>query len=93
MTTDEQINAAIELLRSNGFVVDRPELGPWQTPGELRAQFPGLSSSAMTIRISKFRGPFPQERGASGRLTRLRSTPELRELLSRPPAPGRKGQP
>ena len=87
--TDEQINAAIELLRGAGYRVERPEWGPWQKPWEVWKPFKSwLSYVGFHCRLRSFQGEYPQRRGPSGRLIVLRTTPELLSWLSRPLQPG-----
>jgi len=86
---DEAINAAITLLRSNGFTVRMPEgVVRWMTPKELRGE---VGSSGIWRRLhSRECPPFEARRGSTGRLVELRVTPELRAFLAQPKRPGKR---
>lgn len=86
----DPINAAITLLRAQGFVITRPEWGPWLTQTDLLAEYQHLKAVALHKRLRAFRGEFPEERSGTGRLKRLRTTPELRAWLQRPVAQGQR---
>jgi len=75
---DEQINAAIDLLRRNGYSVDLPKhLHRLETPGEFRARLQ-ISTMHFKRRIEDPNCPeFHTERGPSGRILNLRSNPDL----------------
>ena len=83
--TDERINAAIELLRENGFSVTRRISHPFaETPGELEGRL-GITANR---RIKSFaRGDCPEfdiiARGPSGRIIKLRSNADLDAFLTR----------
>jgi len=88
--SDEAINAAINLLRSQGYVITRPEWGPWTTSTELRRKFPHLSQGGFFKRLHSFPGDFPCEWTAKNSLRRFRTCPELLEWLGRPLEQGKR---
>ena len=81
---DEAINAAIDLLRANGFAVTRPEWGPWTSADELLPQFPHLNYGTLLKRVHQFAGDFPRDLTPKGSLRRFRTTPELLAWIGRP---------
>jgi hypothetical protein len=97
MTTDADINAAIALLRSQGYSVTLPRADEWQAPKDL-----WLSSVANSITLASFRDrlnhPHCPERhsalhrkiGKSGRLLMIRPTAALLEFLTKPSQPGKR---
>lgn len=89
---DEAINAAIELLRAEGFRVDRPELGPWISPVDLWLEIGTIGYVGFVKRIHEFPGPCARRCGESGRLIELRASPELLAWLRRPAAPRRRAR-
>lgn len=72
--TDEEINAAIELLRGEGFTVERPEWGPWETPKALFERLDlDIGTGGFFVRLYNFPGAYPKQRGPSGRCRLLRA--------------------
>ncbi len=89
--TDEQVNAAIELLRRAGFAVSRPEWGPWETPMALFSRLnTELKYTGFISRLKQFTGVYPQRRGPQGRLLQLRTTLDLVSYLNRGRSKGRR---
>ncbi len=84
MTTNEMIDQ----LRREGFVVTRPEWSSWIVPIDLMRQNSHLSRGGFYKRLRKYRGEYPRERSYTGRLLRLRTTPELLAFLAKPLAKG-----
>lgn len=77
----DPINAAIEILRAAGFTVTRLEESEWLTPGEVAGQL-GLTPRQIVHRLTLTGCPeYRSQRGASGRLIRLRLHPALRAWL------------
>ena len=91
-TTDNDINAAIGLLRSRGFSVSHPEADEWITPIDLwRTQGAGTTLASFRDRLHHPRCPaYPRHVGATGRTTTLRPTAELLAFLRQPSQPGRR---
>lgn len=87
---NEKINEAIDLLRANGYRIERPEWGPWINATALHAQFGHLSRTAFHKRLYTFAGDFPRSCGPRGNLRRLRTTPELLAWLGQPIEPGKR---
>jgi len=92
--TDDQINAAIALLRSKGYSVTLPRADEWVTPVDLwRSHGAGCSLAQFRDRLHHSRCPqFQRHVGASGRMTTLRPTPQLLEFLTKPSQPGKRLQ-
>lgn len=88
--TDEEINAAIELLRGAGWRVERPNLGPWEKPIDLwKRTGTALALAGFYRRLNSFPGDYPTTPGTTGRVVRLRATPELIEWIKRPQQQGK----
>jgi len=88
---DEQLTAALALVRANGFVVDRPEYSEWTTPKALWGLIgQRLSYRGFQKRLSLFKGDFPARRGPTGRLIEFRSTPALEKWLNKSKQQGAK---
>ncbi len=83
---DEKVNAAIDLLRENGYSVLRAGDFHWETPGEFRSRL-GVSTAHFDRRVKAPSCPhFLAERGPSGRILKLRSNPDF-ETWMRPYRP------
>jgi hypothetical protein len=91
-TTDDQINAAIGLLRARGYSVTLPQADEWVTPVDLwRSHGGGCSLAQFRDRLHHSRCPhFQRHVGASGRMTTLRPTPALLAFLIQPSQPGKR---
>lgn len=88
---DQQVNEAIDLLRSQGFVVEKPNLDDWITPMDLWREIgQRLCYNGFHRRLSKFPGDYPKKHGLTGRLIELRPTPELKKWLSKSKQQGAK---
>lgn len=91
MSDDITTNQAIDLLRSQGYVISRPEWGPWISNGELYSRFESLiSRTCFHKRLNSYGEEFPVKRGPKGSILRLRTTPALLEWLGRPSQPGQR---
>ncbi len=74
---DEQINAAIDLLRGNGYSVLLGGDFHWETPGEFRSRL-HVSTAHFDRRVKDPLCPhFLAGRGPSGRILKLRSNPDF----------------
>jgi hypothetical protein len=74
---DDQINAAIDLLRCNGYSVLMAGSFDWETPGQFRSRHQ-VSTAHFDRRVKASRCPcFLAERGPSGRILRLQSNPDF----------------
>ena len=75
---DGRINAAITLLRENGYSVDLPKhLHRLETPGEFRTRLQ-ISTTHFMRRLATQGCPeFYRECGPSGRILKMRSNPDL----------------
>ena len=87
---DCAINAAIDLLRSQGFVVDKEKYGPWITPKELWRQIGRFGYTGFHRRLVNYPGDYPQRLGPTGRLIELRTTPALMKWLGKSKQQGTK---
>lgn len=76
--TDEQINAAIDLLRKNGYSVTKPEGDfHWETPGEFRTRLK-ISTAHFARRIAEAGCPaFSADISPTGRILRLSGNPDF----------------
>jgi hypothetical protein len=92
MTTDNEINAAIGLLRSRGFSVTHPEADEWITIIDLwRKHGTGATLASFRDRLHHPRCPhYARHVGQTGRTTTLRPTPALLAFLSQPSQPGKR---
>jgi hypothetical protein len=92
MTTENQINAAISLLRSRGYSVTLPQADEWVTVIDLWRKHGGIGTIAQfRDRLHHPRCPnFQRHVGATGRMTTLRPTPELLAFLRQPSQPGKR---
>ena len=80
-TDDEQINAAIDLLRVNGYSVLLAGGFHWETPGEFRFRHQ-VSTAHFDRRVKAPPCPhFLALRGPSGRILKLRSNPDFEEWM------------
>ena len=84
LSTDEQINAAIDLLRRHGYSVELPKhLHRLESPGEFRIRL-SISTTHFMRRIEAPDCPaFFADRGPSGRILRLRSNPDLDGFMAK----------
>jgi hypothetical protein len=74
---DEHINAAIDLLRGNGYSVLLAGNFHWETPGEFRSRLQ-VSTAHFDRRVKAPNCPcFLAERGPSGRILKLQSNPDF----------------
>ena len=89
---DNDINAAIGLLRSRGFSVTHPEADEWIAPIDLwRTTAAAGSLAQFHDRLNHPRCPaYPRHVGATGRTTTLRPTVELLAFLRQPSQPGKR---
>jgi hypothetical protein len=81
--SDEQINAAIELLRVHGLVVTSPDEGWWERTGDFcrRLGISGKHFSAQTRRVDC--PAFRAERGRLGSIRMVRGNPQFEAFLTR----------
>ena len=85
-TDDDRINAAIDLLRGNGYSVLLAGNFHWETPGEFRSRLQ-VSTAHFDRRVKAPSCPcFLAERGPSGRILKLQSNPDF-EAWMRPYRP------
>jgi hypothetical protein len=90
---DEARNWAVDLLRAGGFRVELAcVVEPLVTPAELRRlHAPHLGGTAMCNRLTAADcPPFEARRGPSGRIIKLRASPELVAWVSRPLEAGKR---
>ena len=90
--TEEDLNAAIAIVRARGLEVTTPERFPWMTPSEFHSRFlSGTTKSRMYRRLTGPSAPCVDARwGESGRLLTLRPTRELIAYLSKPNQGGKR---
>lgn len=94
--TDAEINAAITLLRAEGFTVGKPAEDPWESPAALFQRL-YLSPSTGHKRLGMPQCPPFSSRPApargpgrpGGRRIRLRANPALIVFLTQPLTPGK----
>lgn len=88
--TDTEINAAIDLLRANHFMVESMKCGPWITPRQLWRSIGRFGYTGFHRRLSKYPGDYPKRLGRTGRLIEMRATPELKKWLGKSKQQGTK---
>jgi hypothetical protein len=90
--TDEDLNAAIAIVRSRGLTVISPKLLPWTTPSDVFIRFlHGSTKSRMYRRLRAAKAPsFEAEFGGTGRLIALRPNSKLIAYLQQPSQQGRR---
>lgn len=82
-------NFALDHLRARGYSCRLAESGDWTTPGALSREL-DMPSSTLAKRLKHPRCPaYIRDIGPTGRLKRLRVSPELRAFLSATGAPGK----
>jgi hypothetical protein len=89
---DQTINAAIALLRSQGYSVTLPRADEWITIIDLwRKHGNGTTLAAFRDRLHHPRCPhYARHVGQTGRTTTLRPTAALLEFLTKPSQPGKR---